>query len=244
MGKKVIFVFKFNKPLIMRNVFLFLFTLFLVSCVNDTKDNTPAFQAKLNDTFWKAISAKTEYDVNGDLIFVAARDNQFLRIKIANVAVGTYVFGTNNLDNYATFKIDDSSNLLTTAVIPGPVYTLKLVSAGSGYSDSNTALIASTTGTGAGLVLETVVNTTNGAILEYIIKARGTNYKSGDIVTVAGGNGNAKFRVENVQQSNGVVTIKSVANGEITGEFYLNLADETTGQTATFSNGVIYKMKY
>lgn len=244
MLKKVIFVSKFIKSLIMRNVCLFFFALFIVSCSNDTKENTPAFQAKLNDTFWKALSTKTEYDANGDLVISAQRNGQILTVKISDVAVGTYVFGTSNNANYATLKTDNSNNLLTTGIVPGPVYNLKLLNAGSGYADNTTTLIASTTGTGTGLVLETEVNPNNGAIVEFVVKARGTNYKSGDIVTLDGGNGNATFRIENVQQSNGEVTITSVANGEITGEFYLNLANETTGEKATFSNGVIYKVKY
>lgn len=229
----------------MRTVYLLLFSLFLVSCANDTKDNTPAFQAKLNDTFWKAVSTNASYDANGKLVITALRDSQELKIKIANVAVGTYVFGTSNTNNLATYKYNNTaSDLLSTAVMPGPVYSLKLINAGSGYTDDTTALIGTTTGIGVGLVLETEVNPNNGAIVAFIVKARGANYKSGDVVTLAGGNGNASFRVESVQQSSGIVNITSVANGEITGDFFLNLSNETTEEKATFSKGIIYKIKY
>lgn len=76
---------------------------------------------------------------------------------------------------------------------PAPVIGTGLVpfDGGSGYS--NNTGVATTGGSGSGLTVDTT--TSGGAITSFDVNAGGINYKPGDIITISGGNANAKFRI-------------------------------------------------
>lgn len=89
----------------------------------------------------------------------------------------------------------------------GPQNTVKstTVSAGgTGYTNANG--VSPTGGSGSGLVVNTTA--AGGAITIVIITAAGTGYAVGDVLTIPGGNGNARLTIDFV-----VDTLPTVAQG-------------------------------
>ena len=212
----------------------------MLSCSDDTKTNTPAFQGKLNDVPWRANDARASINEDGGMTITAYTENEIFIINTNSTDPGTYVLGTTNLNNFASYKItvDGFDSYYDTYVMPGPAYKVAVNQAGTGYSD---ATILQTSG-GSGSGLRVAINTnTAGAITKASVTARGINYRAGDIVNVLGGDGNATFRVLNVQQSNGEVVIDKFENGTFTGSFKVNASDGLEGNV-TLSEGVFYKV--
>lgn len=215
----------------------------LASCTNETQINNPAFQAKLNNVEWKSKETTVTAGTNGGLVITAVRGNETIVIKTSSRNVGTYILGTTNQDDFASYTISglaSSRQTFDTDLYPGPVFTTRKLTPGNGYANSETAL--TTGGSGSGLVYRITVNNIGGVATD-TIKARGYDYFAGDIVTIEGGNNNATFRVLNVQQSNGEVVIESIENNTFTGTFKINMVDEN-GQVVTFSKGIFYKIPF
>lgn len=215
--------------------------LLLTSCVNETQTNNPAFQGKLNNADWRSNETKVAIGANGGLEITAVRGSETLVIKTSSRNVGTYLLGTTNTADYASFKIKGLASavqIYSTGLYPGPAFSTRKLTPGNAYANDNSAL--TTGGSGSGLVFKVTVNGI-GAIATDTIKARGNDYIAGDIVTLQGGNNNATFRVLNVQQSNGEVVIESTENNTFTGTFKINMVDEN-GQVVTFSQGIFYKI--
>ena len=212
----------------------------LTSCVNETQVNNPAFQAKFNDTEWKAKNFSVSIGINGGLVFTALRGNEQLVIETSSKNPGTYILGTSNQNNYASYTVINGPSLdeYATSIYPGPVFRTRKLTPGNNYVNSNSAL--ATGGSGSGLVLKITVDNIGGVATDSI-KARGTDYKAGDIITLEGGNNNATFSVMNVQQSNGEVVIESIDNNTFTGTFKINMVDGL-GRVVTFSQGIFYKI--
>lgn len=216
--------------------------MFFSACEQNIQTNTPAFQAKLNDAPWKSKEAKVSVDQNGAMTITAFGYFETIILKTNATNVGTYVLGTqdfaaNNV-TYAYTKVGAES-LYSTAPVPGPAYKLSdLISGGSAYIENPSG--AQTIG-GSGTGLRVVTEVVAGGVKKITVVARGEGYVAGDIVTIVGGNQNAKFRVVNVQQSNGEITIEEVKNGLFTGKFKFNVVNDQ-GDVVTFSEGVFYKI--
>jgi hypothetical protein len=108
---------------------------------------------------------------------------------------------------------------------------------GTGY----TSAAAAHTSGGSGSGLRLALTTLSGAVTKATVVSRGLGYVSGDVVTIQGGNNNATVRIENVQQSNGEITIEDISEGLFTGTFKLN-ATNADGEVITFSEGHFYKI--
>lgn len=230
----------------MKKIVIVLLGMFLLtSCVNETEDNTPTIQAKFNNVNWKAKETNVSVDASGSLVIKAYRGSEVLVLKTSSPTVGTYTLGTQNLLNSASYSVGSALNVqqYNTSIVPGPVFGYETINAGTGYSLNDSAMTTNnnSSSSGAGLVFKIKEIGTAGAISKLELKARGANYKAGDIVTVQGGANNAKYKVLNVQQSNGLVSIDKVENGTITGTFQLNAVNDS-GDVVTFSEGVFYKV--
>jgi hypothetical protein len=224
-------------------VYLFAFAFSILSCTNDIKKNNPAMQAKVNDVVWRATDARITPNEEGGITITALTLNETITLNTNSNEPGTYIFGSTNQDNYVTYDLSISGVLSSfeTSIYPGPAYKIaNIVAAGSGYVSSNNA--QTTGGSGSGLKVSIVANTTGGTVTNVDIVARGNGYKAGDLVTIVGGNNNATIRILNVQQSNGEVIIEKVEGGKYTGTFKFNAVDEDSGAVVTFSNGVFYKL--
>lgn len=227
----------------MKKIFSLIAVAFLfIACEQNIQTNTPAFQAKLNDTQWKAKDAKVTIDANGGMSITAFGFYETLILKTSSSDVGTYILGTENfLENNASYAFTKvgSESFYSTDVVAGPAFQLSaLVSGGTSYEANPSG--AQTTG-GSGTGLRVVTEVVSGVVTKVKVVSRGEGYRAGDLVTIVGGNQNAKFKVLNVQQSNGEIIIEEVQNGVFTGKFKLNVVNDE-GDVVTFSEGVFYKI--
>lgn len=240
---KYIFVnlyFKNNK---MKKIFsIFALTLLLVSCENDIKTNSPAFQGEKDNVFWRADDSKVTINAGSKITINAYTSKELVTINVPN-AVGTYDLGTSNASISASYSYDNEGSVLfyETSIIEGPVYKLSgIISSGSGYATLNGNNVNTTGGSGNGLTLRIVSNPA-GNVTSATIASRGTGYKAGDIVTINGGNGNASVRVINVLKSNGVIEIEKIEGNAYTGTFSFNAVDDN-GDVVNFNKGTFYKV--
>lgn len=223
---------------------LALFAAVLASCNQDIKENNPAFQAKLNDVNWRAVDANVTRSESEGLVISAYTAYEELVLETSSANPGTYVLGTTNQNNYASYYYGNGGVELfyDTDIYFGPAYKIaSIVSAGSDYSNSTNVLTepyGSTTGSGLKVSIET---NASGGVTSATIVSRGDGYKAGDQVTLIGGSNNARIRILNVQQSNGEIVIESIENNMVTGSFKLNAADEN-GEMITFSEGNFYQI--
>jgi hypothetical protein len=201
---------------IMKKHFLYLFLFFaFISCSDNVKFNNPAFEGQKDNVFWRAVDAKATL-VDGILTIEGFTRNEKLTLTIPSPQTSVshndknsyvaYSLGTTDQDvmaSYASLSGALSSPMYQTLVIPGPVNKVLISSEGTGY----TAAIAGTSGgTGTGLKVSTEV-TSLGAISAVTVTSSGSGYTSGDVITISGGNGNAKLIVQNVTTSNGEIMI-------------------------------------
>jgi len=213
----------------------------LTSCEQDIQTNTPAFQAKKNDVFWRSNNAKVSIDVDGRMIISAYNQNETVTLKTASTVPGVYVLGTNNQDNFATYSnnINGFSDFYDTGLYSGPAFKVSsIISNGTAYLTNATG--AQTTG-GSGSGLRVATQATNGIVTSITVVSRGIGYRPGDLITIVGGNNNATFRVLNTQQSNGEIEIEEVENGLFTGKYKFN-AVNAAGDVINYSEGVFYKI--
>lgn len=217
-------------------------TVLFTSCQEDIQTNTPAFQAKQNDVQWRASEARVSIDGDGGMTITAYSRYETVVLKTNSSQIGKYILGTVDYDgNHASYTYTDTdlSDFYDTRVVEGPAYKLSgLMSGGTGYTD-NASGAQTSGGTGSGLRVAT--ETTNGIVTKITLVSRGIGYKSGDIITIIGGNNNARFKVINVQQSNGEIEITEVLNGQYSGKYKFNVVNEA-GDVITFSEGYFYKV--
>lgn len=216
-------------------------TVLFTSCQEDIRTNTPAFQATFNNAPWRANYSTASVGENGAMTITAYTQYETIVLETSGSNLGTYILGTENTSNFASYDFDspEFSNSYDSRVYSGPAFRLSAIqNAGTGYVPNSTG--AQTTG-GSGSGLRVATTTLNGAVTSITLVSRGSGYRAGDLVTIVGGNNNATFRVVNVQQSNGEITITEVLNGQYTGKFKFNVVDEE-GEVVTFSEGVFYKV--
>ena len=227
----------------MKKIFsIVVLALLFVSCENDIKTNSPAFQGEKDNVFWRAADSKATINAGGTVSLNAYTDKELVAITVPN-SVGIHNLGTSNLAINASYSYSNEGTLAyyETSLIEGPVYKLTgITNAGTGYASLNGNNVNTTGGSGNGLTLSIITNTA-GAITKATIASRGTGYKAGDVVTVNGGNGNASVGVLNILKSNGVVEIKKIEGNAYTGTFSFNAVDEN-GNVVNFNKGNFYKV--
>lgn len=212
------------------------------SCTNDIKTNDPAFQGKLGDNFWRATFAEATINELGGLTITALSPFEEVTLQTASINPGTYVLGTTNQNNFASYYFERNNDIASyeTSLFPGAVNQIAgIINGGSGYTSTNNGL--TTGGSGMGLRFAVTVNNLNGTISNVQIIARGAGYLAGDEVTILGGNGQARVRILNVQQSNGEIIIESVEEGRATGTFKFTAVDNE-GNTVSLSQGNFYRI--
>jgi len=117
---------------------------------------------------------------------------------------------------------------------------------GTGYTDATS--VATTGGSGSGLSVNIKANA-NGGVTEVTLLSRGNGYMAGDIVTITGGNLNSKFRVVNVQNSNGEIEITQFDNVKMTisGKFKFNAVNSNnnplSADVVNFQSGEFYNVQ-
>ncbi len=226
---------------------LFLITLAFTSCQEDVQFSNPGFQALKDDVFWRANDARAYVDATGKLTINAYTEYELLTLNTTSTSLGKYVLGTTNSNNFASYtnSFEDLNLEYATAAVPGPVSNITLTAGGSGYTSTSSAI--TTGGSGSGLTVNLVANA-SGVVTSVAPSARGNGYLAGDLVTVAGGNVNCKFRVANVQNSNGEIEITEYdnVNFTISGKFKFNAINTNNspfgGPILNYQFGEFYKI--
>ena len=238
--KKTIFVvviyFKMKK----------LFSLFAVlllcsSCSEELKFNDPGFQALRNDVLWQGIDVKAYLSEDGSLRIVALAEDGDLTLYTAGSEVGTYYLGSTQ-DNAAeyNFTLNGANINYSSENSFGPILNIAnlVLSNGLNYTAGSNVPTTSANG-GSGMRVNTTVNE-SGEITSVKIATPGTGYKAGDVMTITGGDGTAKFKILSE------VKITDFSNGTVTGSFKLtakNLSPANTGgELVNFQYGAFYKI--
>jgi hypothetical protein len=227
---------------------LFIIALAFSSCQEDVKFNNPGFQGLKDDVFWRANEAKAYVDAaTGKLRIEARTEYEIITLNTNSANVGTYVFGTTNIYNSATYSsnFNDIPLEYATIAVPGPTGRVSLVDGGTGYSSGTS--VATTGGRGSGLTVNIIADA-SGVVTSVAVSSRGSGYFAGDLITVAGGNVDCNFRVANVQNSNGEIKITEYdnVNFTISGKFKFNAANTNGspfgGPILNFQYGEFYKI--
>lgn len=221
-------------------------SIFLFSCEEDIQISSPALQAKKDNMFWRSKQTTVSVNSLGQLEITAINGYDEIVMKTAQNSVGTYLFGTTNIDNFVAYTLDKTQTednideVYDSRDVLGPVNSVSNPLS-NGLDYINESIVQTTTsGTGSGLRLKVTTNS-NGSVSTVEIVARGVGYKSGDIVYLVGGNNNAAVQVVNVQQSNGKIVIEKIENGFYTGSFNFNVVNDE-GEIITFSEGIFYRV--
>ena len=95
---------------IMKRQVLYIIALFaFISCQEDVKLNTPAFQGQKDNIFWRAIDSKATLAANGSLTIVGFTRNEKLTLKLTATNLGNYFLGINN-SNTVTYVLTDAAS--------------------------------------------------------------------------------------------------------------------------------------
>ncbi|MEO8515823.1 MAG: DUF6252 family protein [Flavobacterium sp.] len=222
-------------------ILLFLSGIALVSCGKDVEFNNPAMQGRINDTFWKATSFSATKSGTGQLTLTGVSAIGTMFLNTSSTAKGTYVLGTTNQINRATFDRNDGSGStqFITEVTFSSVNKIILNAPGTGYADAD--LVATTGGSGSGLKVNIKTNA-SGGVTSVVVNAAGNGYRAGDLITIAGGGNNAKIIVQNVLTSNGEIVITENTGTTISGNFKFTAFNAVSGETIQTRDGIFYKL--
>ena len=219
----------------------------MTSCQEDVKFNDPGFQGLKDDVFWTANDTRAYISGSGQLSIEALTQFEMITLNTSSPNVGTYLLGTINPNNSATYSASFNGVELEYATIPvpGPVSEIVIINNGTGYSNGTS--VATTGGTGSGLTVNVTANA-SGVVTGLTLSSRGNAYTAGDMITVTGGNANCRFRVQNVQNSNGEIKITEYDNVNMTvsGKFKFNAANANNNPFGNpilnFQYGEFYKI--
>lgn len=234
-------------------------TIAIVSCSDVVQFNNPGFQGYKDNVLWKAtqITAQ-ESATTGTLNIVANNSSETLKLNVQSSDTGTYYFGSDDADTKATFTttIDGASIVYATEAIEGAVAAAQtpLINVGANYTSDCTLVNGEyvcetshqTTTTGNGSGLKVAIITAAGKVTQVKIASPGNYYAPGDIITITGGNGAAKFKVLNIMGSNGEIEITENDGKTISGKFKFNAVKNPTNPQISdilnFQYGEFYKV--
>jgi hypothetical protein len=101
----------------MKNLILLLFTIIFITGCEDIEDNNPAFQANIDDVFFKASDSKAARRTQGSYTIQGFTENRFITLKIERSVVGTYSLGETSA-SFATIE-DNNGNIYSTGLEGG-----------------------------------------------------------------------------------------------------------------------------
>ncbi|UUC45904.1 DUF6252 family protein [Flavobacterium cerinum] len=209
------------------------------SCEENVQFNDPSLQGEKNYGLWRAADAHASIGADGSVTIEGITVDEQVVLRTSSFQNGTYSLGTTDQSNRASFisTMNGVEDIFTTGVTNGPASKIALLNGGTGYGNSTAAFTTGGSGTG----LQVAVLTTSGVVTNALISLRGNGYVPGDIVTIVGGDNQAKFRVVNVQGSDGEITIEKIENGTITGKFKFHARNDNDS-IVSYQNGVFYKI--
>jgi hypothetical protein len=69
--------------------YLFLFFAF-ISCTDNVKFDSPAFECRKDNVFWRAVDAKAKFNTDGSLVIEAYTANETVTLKTTSTLPETY----------------------------------------------------------------------------------------------------------------------------------------------------------
>jgi hypothetical protein len=218
----------------------------LTSCNDDVKFNNPSVQGLKDNVLWRANDSRATIGANGSLTIEGYTEDEVVTLKTSSFVAGTYVLGTINQTNTASYVSSGGVEELEykTIVVPGSVSGVVLSSGGSGYVQATSVI--TTGGSGFGLRVDIKVNAAGVVTQVKVAGSPGSGYKAGDLITISGGNGSAKFFVQNVSKSNGEIIITNYDGSTVTGSFKFNAVNTNSSSTEpevlNYHEGHFYKV--
>ena len=91
--------------------YIFLFFAF-VSCTDSVKFNSPTFEGRKDNVFWRAVDAKAKVSPDGSMIIEAFTRNEKVTLKTTSTLPDTYLLG-NSIDVIATYDLTDAGETIT-----------------------------------------------------------------------------------------------------------------------------------
>jgi hypothetical protein len=97
----------------MKKQLLFIFLLFaFISCTDDVKFNSPSFEGRKDNVFWRAVDSKAIIASNGSLSIEAFTRNEKVTLKTTSTLPQTYILGTGTAI-IATYVLTEASGTIT-----------------------------------------------------------------------------------------------------------------------------------
>jgi hypothetical protein len=97
----------------MKKQLLFIFLLFaFISCTDDVKFNSPSFEGRKDNVFWRAVDSKAILASNGSLSIEAFTRNEKVTLKTTSTLPQTYILGTGTAI-IATYVLTEASGTIT-----------------------------------------------------------------------------------------------------------------------------------
>ena len=223
-------------------VSLFVLVIVFSGCTSEVTTNTPGFQAFKDDTLWRAIDVKAYLDIDGHLRILAMAENEQVEINMSSSNVGTYYFASIDDENTADFSMGYNGDFLRylTYDVNGPILNINnpVLAGGTNYSESFSASTTSLGG-GSGMTVNTTVSD-SGFVTGVLINATGSGYEPGDVITINGGDNNAKFKILSV------IEITDSSNGTVSGTFRFTaknaIPNPAVNELVSFQYGAFYQL--
>ena len=227
-------------------VSLFVLAIIFSGCSTEVTTNTPGFQAFKDDTLWRAIDVKAYLDIDGHLRILAMAENEQVEINMSSSNVGTYYFASIDDENTADFSMGYNGDFLRylTYDVNGPILNINnpVLVGGSNYSQGFSVSTTSLGG-GSGMTVNTLVTdfvVVTGVVTGVVINSPGSGYEPGDVITINGGNNNAKFKILSV------IEITDSSNGTISGTFRFTaknaIPNPAVNELVSFQYGAFYQL--
>ena len=223
-------------------VSLFVLVIIFSGCTTEVTTNTPGFQAFKDDTLWRAIDVKAYLSLDGHLRILAMAENEQVEINMSSSNVGTYYFASIDDENTADFSMGYNGDFLRylTYDVNGPILNINNPVLAGGTNYSNDFFVSTTSlGGGSGMTVNTTVSD-SGVVTGVLISATGSGYEPGDIITINGGNNNAKFKILSV------IEITDSSNGTISGTFRFTaknaIPNPAVNELVSFQYGAFYQL--
>ena len=216
---------------------LIVILLVFASCQEEVNIPTPGFQAYKDNVLFRGIDVKAYKSTSGAIRIVALAEGEEMEIRTSSSDIGSYYLGSTNANNVVQYtnNFDTESILYSSSSVSGPILNISnLVLAGGDDYTAGTSVATSAT-TGSGMKVNTTVNA-NGEITSVKIAVPGSGYKSGQVITVSGGNNKAKFKILSE------VKITDNSNNTLTGSFKFNAKRFGNEELVNFQYGAFYQI--
>ena len=97
----------------MKKQLLFIFLLFaFIYCTDDVKFNSPSFEGRKDNVFWRAVDSRAILASNGSLSIEAFTRNEKVTLKTTSIVPQTYILGTSTAI-IATYVLTEANGTIT-----------------------------------------------------------------------------------------------------------------------------------